>query len=219
VTPAGRAREFGWRAAKGRFILFLDADAFLPQINAVELLLKFFSDSRVAGVTCRVACANLDKILPRLRNIDFRLAYPERFKQIGIIDCISDATMCGIFRGDMLEAVGGFDTAYEYAEDLKLLWKLTSRGYRVLTTYHPAVYHYHREKPRDLLSQFYHHGTGRRILMKEIGKSFHGSRDADEFFRKFIKQVHGKDLIDYTFYRLFTEAAFLIGYRRRSLYY
>jgi glycosyltransferase involved in cell wall biosynthesis len=206
------AREIGWRSARSEFVLFLDADAFIPKENATTSLLPFVSARDVAGVTCRIECANSERLLPRLRDVDFRVTYPEDFERIQVISCICDPFVCGLFRRDAIEAVGGFDPSFKFGEDLWVLAKLRTAKYRVLTVYEPSVKHYHREDISRLGLQFYHHGTGRRILAYHTDANLYVHKEPWRFIRRMIHSVRAGDLPAYLGYRIFTEMAFLVGY-------
>ena len=214
----GKAKDVGWRASKGELILFLDADAKIHD-NAASTLQSHLSQADVAGVCCRVACANQQKLIPRLRDFDFQLAYSRAFHDSKIIDCFADPTICGLFKRTALEAVNGFDSRYPYAEDLELLVKMRSHGYRVLMVYEPAVLHFHRETLRSLVMQFYHHGMGRRTLVDETGSEFHAKKNLQEFAADYLENSlrAGVDIfLCYPFYRMLTEWAFFMGYQSRS---
>jgi glycosyltransferase involved in cell wall biosynthesis len=213
TRPLGKAREVGWREADSEFVLFIDADAYLRRVDALGLLLEHFSRPEIAGVSCRVACANPERLLPRLRHIDFQLEYPVGFERKEVTECVADPFLCGLFRREALRAIHGFGSTFEYAEDLYFLHKLRAKGYRILTTYNPPVFHYHRENLRDLYAQFYHHGFGRRMLMEEMDASFYRNKNTIEFVKR-ITAVHPmwRDRLAYPFYRVTTEVAFLMGY-------
>lgn len=217
AQPATKAREVGWREATCELVLFIDSDAYLQHPDALELLSKYFSAPQIAGVSCRVACANPEKLLPRLRDIDFRLSYPKDFARKGITECIANPILCGLFRQEALKVIHGFDSAYDtdrwYAEDLYLLHKLRLKGYRVVTVYHPAAFHYHREDIRDVCAQFYHHGLGRRMVMKETDSNFYRKKNMNELFKRLTSaQMRSRDFLIYPGYRGIMEAAFLMGY-------
>ncbi len=216
TRPLGKAREVGCREANTEFVLFMDADAYL-QRDALELLLQHISAPEIAGVSCRITCANPERLLPRLRDIDFQLAYPVDFERKGITECVINPVVCGLFRREALMAIHGFDCTHDtnfwFAEDLYLLHKLRTKGYRILTVYNPPAFHYHRENLRDVYAQFYHHGFGRRMLMNETDSSFYRNKNTTEFVRRLTAtRPMWRDLLVYPFYRITTEAAFLMGY-------
>jgi GT2 family glycosyltransferase len=214
----GRAKDTGWRQAKGKLILFVDADAFIES-NTVERLRRHLSEPDVAGVSCRVACANPYKLLAKLRDLDFFLTFSEEFQHSDVLDCTllnaGHPTACGLFTRRSLEDVDGIDARYSYAEDLKLLAKMKAKGYRVLMVYEPAVYHYHREDVRDLYRQFYGHGVGRRMLTDELGYEFYERKKPWDIVWRIIKNANTfgiKGLLCYPAYRCLSETAFLMGY-------
>ena len=211
--PTAKARQIGWRRTRGEFILFLDADAYLHG-DALKRLIRVLTASDLAVVSCRISCANPEKLLPHFRDLDFRLAYPQGFEQIGVIKCTFDPTICGLFRRDALKSVGGFDVRYRYAEDLDILRRFESTGYRAVTVFNPAVYHYHRENLHDLYMQLYHHGMGRRALISSLGSSFYRHKSPGVFVKRLIRNVRSVELPIYSLYRAFTETAFLMGYIR-----
>jgi len=145
----------------------------------------------------------------------------EQFKTGSVVDCVTDPTICGLFRRAALEDVNGFDLDYPYAEDLKLLQKLRSKEYRVLMVYEPCVYHYHREGWRDVLRQLYHHGIGKGILIEETRQESYSRKKLVKLIRQFLRngpKAGSGIFLAYPLFRLATEAAFFIGYLRgRSL--
>jgi len=212
VTIA-QARQVGWRRTNGKLILFLDADAYL-RANALKRLIEVLNEPDLAVVSCRIACANPKKLLPHFRDVDFQLAYPQDFEHVRVIRCTFDPTICGLFRRDALEAVSGFDVHYRYGEDLEILHKLESMGYRAVTVFDPAVYHNHRENLHDLFMQLYHHGMGRRALISSLGSSFYRRKNPAIFAKRLIQNIRFSELPIYVLYRTFTETAFLMGYIR-----
>lgn len=209
-----RGREAGWRNSRGQLILFLDADAYiLPGV--VETLRSHLSDKAVAGVSCIVGCANCTRLLPKFRDLDFKLAYADLFDDSGIASCTAEPFLCGLYARKALESVNGFDVNYEYAEDMKLLQKLRSKGYRALVVQDAVVFHHHREKLRELCLQLYHHGFGRRFLVDEAHERFYGRKQIRRFAHAFLTaapRVGPEVLLCYPLYRFLTEMAFSFGY-------
>ena len=219
VKGIAKAKDVGWRISEGQLVLFLDADAYMAP-HTVDALRSYLSSPEIAGVSCRVACANPQRLLPRLRDFDFHLTYQEEFETASVIDCVADPTICGLLRRRALEDVNGFDLDYPYAEDLKLLQKLRRRGYRVLMVHEPSVHHYHRERWRDMWRQLYHHGIGRGILIEETRQQFYSKKNPMKFAVQFLRngpKAGPSILFVYPLFRLITETAFFIGYLRGRL--
>jgi glycosyltransferase involved in cell wall biosynthesis len=210
------AKDTGWRRAEGSLILFMDADAYIED-GTVRNLIPHLSDKSVAGVSCRVSCANPSNFWAKMRDLDFKIFYSQIFRDSMVARCPAEPTMCGIFKRKALEDVNGFDLDYPYAEDLKLIKKLEDRGYWVKMVYEPTVYHYHRESLREVCRQFYHHGYGRGLLVGETGMRFYSKRNPIKLLLNFLK-VAGENrsptVLAYPIYRVFTELSFILGYIR-----
>lgn len=209
-----RARNIGWRAAKGNLILFLDADAYIKR-NTLPVLRSYLVEPEIAGVSCRVACANPERFWARMRDFDFSLLYADQFERSSTVDCIADSTDCGLFRRKSLEEVDGFDLTYPFAEDLKVLERLKAKGFRFLMVQDPAVYHHHRENYHQLYRQFYNHGLGRGILAKELNRRFYPNKNPSKFISLFLRNAAKAGVevsFCYPYYRVFTETAFFMGY-------
>jgi len=207
-------KDAGWRVAEGSLILFMDSDTYIDD-GTVSALLPYLKDEALAGISCRVACANPQNILARLRDFDFELFYSELFRESRVAEAPADPTGCGLFKRRALEEIDGFDLEYPYAEDLKLLHRLQRKGYRVQMTYTPVVYHHHRENLKGVCEQFYWHGYGRGMLVEETRQKFYLKRNPIKLMSRFLKTATKKDtkLIPlYPIYRAFVEVAFLLGY-------
>ena len=223
VKGIARAKDLGWRSASFDLVLYLDADAYIPE-GTLERLHRYLSRSNVAGVSCKVTCANPRKIFARLREFDALQSYNGQFGDSTIIECQVDPTICGLFKKKALKEVDGFDLAYPYAEDLKLLHKLRKKGYSVLMVHEAIVYHHHPENYRSMFRKHYFYGYGRGLFMKETKQEFYLPRLAVgtpfKFLARVLRRAVKEDpliLFPYAFYRPFVEAAYLIGYLRAKV--
>jgi glycosyltransferase involved in cell wall biosynthesis len=218
IQGIGKGKDIGWRSAKNELVLFLDADAYIDK-NTVHKLASYLGKNDVAGICCRVSCANKDKLLPRLKDFYFKQIYAKQFKKSHVIKSDADPTICGLFKKSLLMAIEGFDVSYPFAEDLKLLKKFQKSKLRVLMTYDAVVFHHHREKSREVYVQHYCHGYGRGLLDYELGYEKRESislKNMLEFVKRITKQAP-KDLfafIVYPAYFIFIEFAFRLGYHR-----
>ena len=218
IRGIGKGKDVGWRSAKNDLILFLDADAYIDK-NTVDKLAFYLDSDDVAGVCCRVSCANKNLLLPRLKDFYFQQIYYKQFKGSRIIESDADPTICGLFKKSFLKLIEGFDVSYPYAEDLKLLKKFQKRKLRVLMTYDPVVYHYHREKSREVYIQHYWHGYGKGLLDNELNENI-GKSISTIHFLEYVKRIvrqATKDFLSFIFYPaylVFIEFAFRLGYDR-----
>ena len=219
IRGIARAKDLGWRTSKSSFVLFLDADAYIAN-NTVSSLFTLLKEPNVAGVACRVGCANRDKLLPRLKDFYFEQIYAEQFKSSDVAECDADPTICGLFKKRMLEYIDGYDVNYPYAEDLKLLSKFRDKGVKVLMTRNHVVYHYHRENSREVYLQHYLHGYGKGLLNSELGAGARKpiSPNLIVSYLKRITRVAAKSnfstFLFYPAYLVFIEFAFRFGYLR-----
>lgn len=118
------ARNIGGLYAKGRFILFLDADTVIPQgfLNKLKHLL----DDRVKCVIFR------PEPLEYAGSLSARIGYT-----LGWILCrlrLTNPCYMGLaIERSVFTNRGGFDTRLVYSEDLDFLWKIS----RTVKVYHP----------------------------------------------------------------------------------
>jgi len=208
VKGIGRAKDLGWRKARGPLVLFLDGDAFIAT-GTISKLLPHLRRKDVAGASCRVTSAGQSSLWARLRDLDFRFVQGQRTE-----DCIADPTICGLFKRRALEEVSGFDHRYPFAEDLHLLRKLRLHGYRVLSVRGAVVYHRHRQTFKGLASQFFSHGYGRGLLAAETRERLYFRRDRLQSLRRLWAIIASSPsaAIPYLFYRAIMEVFFLSGY-------
>ncbi|MCJ7760076.1 glycosyltransferase [Candidatus Bathyarchaeota archaeon] len=219
IKGIARAKDLGWRSSNKTFVLFLDADAYITR-STVSRLFTLLKDPNVAGVACRVGCANRNKLLPRLKDFYFQQIYAERFKSSDVAECDADPTICGLFKKSMLEYIDGYDVKYPYAEDLKLLSKFRDKGLKVLMVRYPVVYHYHREDSRGVYLQHYLHGYGKGLLNSELdgrGEKAISLNSIISYLKRITRvAVKGNfsTFLLYPAYLVFIEFAFRLGYLR-----
>lgn len=139
------ARNTGLAAVTTPIVAFVDTDVILPD-GWLAPLLAHFADPQVALVAPRVASApgpgRLAEYEQRHSPLDLgdqpaRVAPGTRVSYVpaAVIACRTDA----------LRAVGGFDEALRWGEDVDLVWRLLSAGCRA--RYEPAVVAHHAPRP------------------------------------------------------------------------
>ncbi|MBS7611871.1 glycosyltransferase [Candidatus Bathyarchaeota archaeon] len=118
------ARNIGGLYAKGRFLLFLDADTAIPQgfLSNLKYLLE-------DGVKCAIF---RPEPLEYAESLFVRIGYT-----LGWILCrlrLTNPCYMGLVieRGIFI-SIGGFDTRLIYSEDLDFLWKVS----RIVKVYYP----------------------------------------------------------------------------------
>ena len=214
VKGLANARNIGWQRSKGDLILFLDGDAYMTP-HALVSLLELLKTTEIAGVACRIVGANVDKLVPRLRDIDFKIQYSKSFRGSNITDCVSDPAICGLYYRKVLEEVNGFKSDFPFVEDMEFLERMRSKGYRVLTCYDPPILHNHRETVSDLFWQLYRHGFGRGIMDATSPlASIYARREPLKLVQSAIITLSavGPVSLLYPFYRMIAEIAYMLGY-------
>ncbi len=145
----GAARMAGLEHVATPFVAFVDADVDVPP-GWLGGLLVHFTDERVAAVAPRVTSpvnglvspTRLDRYEAVRSSLDLGPG-PARVRAGTRVSYVPSAAI--VCRVDALRAVGGFDPALRFGEDVDLVWRLDEAGWRV--RYEPAVLVHHRPRP------------------------------------------------------------------------
>jgi len=160
---AGRARNLGWRHARGAIIAFTDDDCY-PAPDWLDRMASCFGRSEVGYVGGRILLHDPTDFPITISERTDRFDLPPwRFVAPGLLQGANWAV-----RRTLLEQVGGFDPELGpgtpwVCEELELQARLSAAGWTGTYDPGPLVYHHHRRKTRkevDALRKVYYRGCG-----------------------------------------------------------
>jgi cellulose synthase/poly-beta-1,6-N-acetylglucosamine synthase-like glycosyltransferase len=169
------SRNYGARAASGRYLLFTDADCAPIPTWIEQISRPLETDPKVAGVK-GVYRSCQRGLIARFVQLEFEAKYAHlrRQRSIDFVDTGSAA-----FRAEAFWALGGFEPQFlaPSNEDTQLSFGLVSRGWRLVFADQAAVYHEHADSPAAYLRRKWRHGYWRvrvyhRHPTKMLGDSY-----------------------------------------------
>lgn len=156
-----KANNLGLKQAKGKYILFLNSDVFVDNLDFLDLIRVMEFDKSIGALTVRVNLKNdlIDKACHRgfptlWRSFCYFLGLENLFEKILILNRVFGGyhlvylpkdeihqveVISGAFfftRADLVKKIGGFDEQYfAYGEDIELCFQIKRLGYKIL--YYP----------------------------------------------------------------------------------
>jgi cellulose synthase/poly-beta-1,6-N-acetylglucosamine synthase-like glycosyltransferase len=175
------ARNAGIEAARGRIVLFTDADCE-PSPEWLERMTAPFADPQVMGVKGAYQTQQRG-LIARLVQLEFEIRYERmaRLPQIDFIDGYAAA-----YRRALLDEYGGFDVAYPIpsAEDVDLSFRLAKAGHRLVFVPEAWVWHRHPVSLRDYLVRKGQYGLWRALLYLRYPEKRSGDAHTDPALKK-----------------------------------
>lgn len=146
------ARNEGFRAARGEFLLLLDSDSFIGRTGVSKLVTRMLSDPGVAILGCRVMnwySGEIDQWF-----------YPHSYQAMGDqeFETYSFSAAGALLRAEAVRNAGGFwSDLFIYNEEVDLSIGVFKQGYRIL--YLPTIPVFHRASPegRTPSKQYFHY--------------------------------------------------------------
>jgi GT2 family glycosyltransferase len=134
------ARNRGWRASSGDYILFTDSDC-VPAADWAEKLLNVLKEGADGAKGAYSSGGSL--IIQRLAQIEFEERYRLLSKH-GDIDLVD--TYSAVFRREALERTEGFDESFSMPdhEDVDLSYRMKAMGMNLMFEPDALVAHTHR---------------------------------------------------------------------------
>ena len=148
------ALNAGIALARTPFVLCMDGDSRLAP-DSLRHAMKHFADERVAAVAGNVKVVNRNNIWTRLQALEYiqGLNMPRRAQGFLRVVTIVPGPL-GIFRRDVLQRVGGYETD-TYAEDADVTLKIVTAGWHIVYEDRAIAYTEAPENYLDLVKQRY----------------------------------------------------------------
>ena len=142
------ALNTGIKAAKGEFIVCIDADTLLDQ-NAIQHLIKHFRDPKIAAVAGNVKVGNRSGILTKLQALEYIVGINlHRRTEASFQNVTVVPGPIGAFRASVLKEVGLFE-GDTFAEDADITIRILKAGYK--TVFEAQAFGY-TEAPKSMNS-------------------------------------------------------------------
>ncbi len=157
------ARNRGARLARGKIILFTDADC-VPEADWVREMTRPFGDERVVGVK-GVYKTRQKALIARFAQAEFEDRY-DLLKTHEAIDMVD--TYAAAFRRDVFLEAGGFDERFPEAnnEDTDLSYRLAGAGHRLVFNPEACVIHLHPDRLGKYLGVKFRRGYWRMVVYR-----------------------------------------------------
>lgn len=140
----GQARMAGLAEVRTELVVFADADVEMDR-SALATLAAHFDDPAVVAVAPRIVSRPGPSVLERYEADHSPLDLGDQPGRVGPKRRVSYVpTAVLLARVDALRAIGGFDPALRWGEDVDLVWRLAAAGHTI--RYEPSARATHRPR-------------------------------------------------------------------------
>jgi cellulose synthase/poly-beta-1,6-N-acetylglucosamine synthase-like glycosyltransferase len=160
------ALNTGLALARTPFVLCMDGDSRLTS-DTLRHAMRHFADARVAAVAGNVKVVNRNNMWTRLQALEYIEGLNLARRAQGFLHAVNIIPgPIGVFRRDVLLAVGGYDTD-TFAEDADLTLKILTNGWHVVYEDRAIAWTEAPERYLDLVKQRYRWTRG---ILQALGK-------------------------------------------------
>jgi cellulose synthase/poly-beta-1,6-N-acetylglucosamine synthase-like glycosyltransferase len=171
------ALNTGLALARTPFVLCMDGDSRLTP-DTLRHALRHFADPRVAAVAGNVKVVNRNNMWTRLQALEYIEGLNLARRAQGYLHAVNIIPgPIGVFRREVLLAVGGYDTD-TFAEDADLTLKILTRGWHIVYEDRAIAWTEAPEGYLDLIKQRYRWTRGILQALGKHGPSLGGSRQS-----------------------------------------
>jgi GT2 family glycosyltransferase len=169
----GRSRQMVVDNSCAEYVLWIDSDAVIPP-KYLESQLCYIRQSGAAIVfPLAILAINVRSVLARMQGYAWSISTMNALKT-GKTPFLG--ALGTIMKVDIIREVGGFDTQrVGGGEDLELILKVKRKGYKIAVNPNAKIYHYMKEKWRDIVNNLRFWGSinkttnqGPRVIICEV---------------------------------------------------
>ena len=166
------ALNTGVKAAKGEFIVCIDADTLIDS-DAIQHLINHFSDPDVAAVAGNVKVGNRHSLLTKLQALEYVVGINLYRRSEAFLEKVTVVPgPIGAFRASVLKEVGLFE-GDTVAEDADVTYKILKAGYKTVYESRAIVYTEAPTSMTELAKQRYRwYRGGFQVLSKYKDMAF-----------------------------------------------
>jgi len=190
----GGTRHLAAMESKADIVVFMTQDAVPVNERLIEELLAPFVDASVGIVYGRqIPCATANEIERFNRGFNYPPA--SRVKSLADLPRLGIKTffcsnVCGAYRKNLYESLGGFESRIIFNEDMIMAAKLLHSGYKVAYAAKAKVLHSHNDNYLRLLKRNFDLGVS-QAEYPEIFSSVNSEAEGVKLVRASIKHLWG----------------------------